>query len=69
VEVRGSTELAVAQGDAAIRLLSEAVVTDEEDDEALPAGAALAVLSELVPGLHVATGPAGPRLELRWPTG
>jgi Histidine kinase-like ATPase domain len=68
VQVRGSTGLAVAEGDAAIRLLSDAVVADD-DDEALPAGAALAVLSELVPGLRVATGPAGPRLELRWPPG
>lgn len=69
VEVRGSTGLAVAQGDAAIQLLADAVVADEDDDDALPAGAALAVLSELVPGLQVATGPAGPRLELRWPSG
>jgi hypothetical protein len=69
VEVRGSTDLAEAQGDAAVQVLSDAVVADEDDDEALPAGAALAVLSELVPGLQVVTGPAGPRLGLRWPPG
>jgi hypothetical protein len=69
VELRGSTVLAEAEGDAAVQVLSDAVIADEDDDEALPAGAVLAVLSELVPGLLVVTGPAGPRLGLRWPPG
>ncbi|HSK25762.1 MAG TPA: ATP-binding protein [Jiangellales bacterium] len=69
IEVRGSAGLASAEGDDAVRVLAEAAVDDASDDEALPAGASLAVLAELVPGLAVSTGPSGPRLGLRWPQG
>jgi serine/threonine-protein kinase RsbW len=66
VEVRASVALAPASGDDAVRVLSEAALEDADDD-VLPAGAALAVLAEIVPSLEVSTGPGGPRIGLHWP--
>lgn len=63
VDVRGSTSFEPANGERAISLLSEAV---EPSADGLPVGAALAVVTELVPSLDVATSPDGIRLVLSW---
>lgn len=63
VDVRGSTSFESANGEQAISLLSNAV---EPSADGLPVGAALAVVTELVPSLEVTTSPDGIRLVLSW---
>jgi hypothetical protein len=64
IDVRGAVALEAAVGSRAIDLLAAAAepVVDE-----LPVGASLAVVSELVPRLTVATSPAGVTVSMRWP--
>lgn len=64
IDVRGAVALEAAIGSRAIDLLAAAAepVVDE-----LPVGASLAVVSELVPRLNVATSPAGVTVSMRWP--
>lgn len=66
VDVRSTAPLESATGDAALKLLTDAIVPSPDMAE-LPVGAALAVLAELVPRLHVTTSPQGMQLALGWP--
>ena len=64
IDVRGTSALKEAEGDAAIAVLSEAVVPVADE---LPAGASLAVVAELAPRLDVTTSADGVSLSLGWP--
>lgn len=64
IEVRGAVALEAAIGARAMDVLAEAA---EPDVDELPVGASLAVVSELVPRLSVATSPAGVTVAMRWP--
>lgn len=64
IDVRGTSALKEAEGDAAIAVLSEAVVPVADE---LPAGASLAVVAELAPRLDVTTSADGISLSLGWP--
>jgi serine/threonine-protein kinase RsbW len=65
VDVRGTTPFEAADGPTAVAMLSGAA---EPSSDGLPVGAALAVVTELVPKLEVATSPDGVRLVLAWST-
>jgi hypothetical protein len=66
VEIRADGRLPAATGAAALEVVAEAAsAVDDVGD--LPAGAALAVLSELAPVLDAATSAQGMCLKLGWP--
>ncbi len=65
IDVRGTSPLEKAEGDAAISVLAEAVRPTHDE---LPAGASLAVVTELAPRLDVTTSPDGVSLTMGWPT-
>jgi Histidine kinase-like ATPase domain len=67
VEVRTAAVLPVATGAAALDVVADIAKVAAEDDEQLPAGAALAVLAEFAPVLDAATSAQGLRLRLGWP--
>jgi hypothetical protein len=67
VEVRTAAVLPVATGAAALDVVADVAKVAAEDDEQLPAGAALAVLAEFAPVLDAATSAQGLRLRLGWP--
>lgn len=64
IDVRGTSALKEAEGAAAIAVLAEAVVPVADE---LPAGASLAVVSELAPRLEVSTSADGVSLSMGWP--
>jgi serine/threonine-protein kinase RsbW len=66
VDVRSTAPLEPATGDAALKLLTDAILPSPDTAE-LPVGAALAVLSELAPRLEVTTSERGVQLVLGWP--
>jgi len=66
VEVRCTAPLEAASGDAALKLLVDAIEPSPDTAE-LPVGAALAVLAELAPRLDVTTSVQGVQLALGWP--
>ena len=59
--------LPAATGAAALDVVADVAKVAAEDDEQLPAGAALAVLAEFAPVLDAATSAQGLRLRLGWP--
>jgi Histidine kinase-like ATPase domain len=65
IDVRGTSSLKEASGDAAMAVLVEAVIPVVDE---LPAGASLAVVSELAPRLEVTTSADGVSLAMSWPT-
>ena len=67
VEVRTGAVLPAATGAAALDVVADVAKIAAEDDEQLPAGAALAVLAEFAPVLDAATSAQGLRLRLSWP--
>ena len=67
VEVRTGAVLPAATGAAALDVVADVAKVAAEDDEQLPAGAALAVLAEFAPVLDAATSAQGLRLRLGWP--
>lgn len=67
VEVRTGAVLPAATGAAALAVVADVAKVAAEDDEQLPAGAALAVLAEFAPVLDAATSAQGLRLRLGWP--
>ena len=67
VEIRADARLPAATGAAALEVVAEAASTQADDVADLPAGAALAVLSELTPVLDAATSAQGLCLKLGWP--
>lgn len=67
VEVRTAAVLPVATGAAALDVVADAAKVAAEDDEQLPAGAAMAVLAEFAPVLDASTSAQGLRLRLGWP--
>lgn len=67
VEVRVDTRLPEATGTAAFEVLAGAAQAGIDDADELPAGAALAVLTELTPMLDAVTSAGGMRLRLSWP--
>ena len=67
VDVRSTAPLETASGDAAFKLLADAIAPSPDATDELPVGAALAVLAELVPRLDLTTSGQGVRLALGWP--
>ena len=67
VEVRTAAVLPAATGAAALDVVADAAKVAAEDEEQLPAGAALAVLAEFAPVLDATTSAQGLRLRLGWP--
>lgn len=65
VSIHSGVSLSPAHGRDAVEVVSAAV---GEDAGELPAGAALAVVSELVPKLDMVTSPDGVSLTMAWPS-
>lgn len=71
VVVGTDAAMAAAEGDLAAAALmasaTEDVAAEDPSTEGLGAGAALAVLAGLAPGLQLRTGEDGSRVTMRWP--